>query len=201
MSGLLIDLDRTLVDLQTFTDYETAVAELERCFGDLPGADMPQTYWRPATFRAMEVLAALSGGDRWQHASDIIETYELAAVPESAAMPGLAVFLDAIADRQVAVVTLSGTEAANRALRQHGIDVPLVIGRRFDLQPKPAPDQILAGAAALDMAPSELTMIGDSSWDRDAALAAGAKFVGVGSKDFGPETLVASTLDGVLELL
>ncbi len=44
MSGLLIDLDRTLVDIQTFTDYEAAIANLEERFGDLPGADVPQTY-------------------------------------------------------------------------------------------------------------------------------------------------------------
>lgn len=201
MSGLLIDLDRTLVDLQTFTDYEAALADLESSLGDLPGADVPQTYWRPATLRSMEVLTALSGDDRWQQASNIIETHELAAVPKSTAMPGLAVFLDAIVGRPVAVVTLCGPEAANRTLEQHGIDIPIVIGRRFDLRPKPAPDQILAGAAALERAPSELTMIGDSSWDRDAALAAGAGFVGVGSKDFGPETPVARTLDEVLALL
>jgi phosphoglycolate phosphatase-like HAD superfamily hydrolase len=201
MIGLLLDLDRTLVDLQTFTDYEAALTDLEKRFGNLPGADVPATYWRPATLRAMEVLTALSGDDRWQQASDIIERHELAAVRESVAMPGLGVFLDAIADVPVAVVTLCGAEAARRALERHGIDIPLVIGRRLDLRPKPAPDQILAGATALDMAPNDLTMIGDSSWDRDAALAAGAGFVGVGSKDFGPETPVAATLDEVLSLL
>jgi len=201
MSGLLIDLDRTLVDLQTFTDYEAALTDLEERFGDLPGADVPATYWRAATLRAMEVLTALSGDDCWQQASDMIETHELAAVPKSVAMPGLGVFLDAIVGRPVAVVTLCGPEAAHLALERHGINIPLVVGRRFDLQPKPAPDQILAGAAAIDMAPRELTMIGDSSWDRDAALSAGAEFVGVGSKDFGPETPVAKSLDGVLSLL
>jgi len=201
VSGLLLDLDRTLVDIQTFTDYETAVADLEERFGDLPGADVPQTYWRPATLRAMEVLTAWIGDDRWQEASDIIETHELAAVPQSVAMPGLVAFLEGIAGVPAAVVTLTSTGAAHRALQRHGIDVPVVVGRRADLAPKPAPDQLLAAATLLGVDPQDLTMIGDSSWDGDAAHAAGTGFIGIGSKEFGPATPVGGDLIEVLALL
>ncbi len=45
----------------------------------------------------MEVLTAWIDDDRWQEASHIIEAHELAAVPHSTAMPGLATFLEGIA--------------------------------------------------------------------------------------------------------
>ncbi len=201
MRGLLLDLDRTLVDLQTYTDYEAALVDLEERLGDLPGAEVPDTYWRPATLRAMEVLTALAGDDRWHVASEVIEAHELAAVPRSTAMDGLDVFLAGIAGMPAAVVTLTGPEAARRALDRHGIDLPVVVGRRADLAPKPAPDQLLAAARLLGMEPGDLTMIGDSSWDGEAAVGAGTGFVGVGSKDFGPSTPVGRDLVEVLGLL
>ena len=200
MKALLLDLDRTLVDVQSFTDYEASVVDLEARFGELPGSDIPETYWRPATLRAMEVLVAWAGDPRWQEASDLIEAHELAAVEVSTPMPGVARFVDAIAGIPTVVVTLMGPAAARAALDRHGIDLP-VIGRRVDLRPKPAPDQLLAGAELLGVEASACTMVGDSSWDHGAAVAAGAGFVGVGSTDFPPGVPVAADLVTALGLL
>ena len=202
MRALLLDLDRTLVDVQTFTDYAAAVADLEARFGPLPGSeDVPDTYWRKATVAAMEALVAWSGTARWQEASDLIETYEAAAVPTSTPMPGLDPFLRATSDRRRAVVTLMGGRAARDTLAAHRIGITALVPRLPDLHPKPAPDQLRAGIELLDRRPEEAVMIGDSSWDREAAVAAGIEFIGVGDADFGPDVLVASGLLGVLDLI
>ncbi len=66
MSGPLIDLDRALIDVQTIADLEAAVADLEERFGDLPGAGVPQTYWRPVTLRAMKVPTTWISDERSQ---------------------------------------------------------------------------------------------------------------------------------------
>jgi phosphoglycolate phosphatase-like HAD superfamily hydrolase len=202
MRALLLDLDRTLVDVQTFTDYAAAVSALEARFGSLPGSeDVPDTYWRKATVAAMEALVAWSGTARWKEASDLIETYEAAAVPASTPMPGLDEFLRATGDRRRAVVTLMGGSAAQDTLAAHRIDITALVPRLPDLRPKPAPDQLRAAVGLLDCRPGEAVMIGDSSWDRGAAVAAGIDFIGVGDADFGPDVLVASGLLGVLDLI
>ncbi len=45
-------------------------------------------------------------------------------------------------------------------------------------RPKPAPDMVLAACELLGVAPTEAVMVGDSSYDRDAARAAGVRFIG-----------------------
>jgi len=198
--GLLVDLDRTLVDVQSFTDYGAALVDLETRFGELPSSRVPATYWRSATLRAMEVLVAWAGDPRWQEASELVEAHELAAVEASRPMPGVERFVAAIAGIPTVVVTLMGPAAARAALDRHGIDLP-VVGRRVELRPKPAPDQLVAAAELVGVAVSACTMVGDSSWDHEAAVAAGAGFVGVGSTDFPPGVPVAADLVEALSLL
>lgn len=201
MTVLLLDLDRTLVDVQSYTDYEAAVRALEARFGELPDAAGPETYWRPATRRAMDVLLAWSGMPWWEEASAIVEAHELAAVTASTPMPALEGFLAATAEVPRVVVTLMGPAAARATLDHHGVGIGPLVGREPHLAPKPAADQVLAGLDLLGASPADAVMVGDSSWDAEAARAAGVRFVGVGSSDFGPEVPVAADLAGVVDLL
>ena len=59
MKALLLDLDRTLVDVQTFTDYESAVDDVQRALGPVDLIGVPETEWRSATRTA---LATQIGG-------------------------------------------------------------------------------------------------------------------------------------------
>jgi len=179
--ALLFDLDRTLVDIQSFTDYGSArreAAELVEGFGDVA---VPATDWSADTVAAMSLLVACSGDPRWARVSAAIERHELAAVPSSAPMPGLHEAWARTADLPRAVVTLVPEEVARAALAWHGVDCAgvVVIGRRADQRPKPAPDGVLTACLALGVAPGRAVMIGDSLWDLEAAGAAGTAFVGV----------------------
>ncbi len=201
-AGLLLDLDRTLVDVQTYTDYETAVAGIPEAAS--VGVATPQTDWRSATRLAMDTLVALSGTPRWQEVSDHIERFELAAVPRSQVMPGVADFLAAVPETPVAVVTLMGPGAARAALAAHGLDFEVVLGRTARHRPKPAPDQLVAACGMIGTACQRTVMIGDSSWDAVAAEAGGCEFIGLtlgGSVVFPPGTSTVPWLGEVVALL
>ncbi len=94
-------------------------------------------------------------------------------------MPGLRAALSAAAGLPSAVVTLLPEGTARAALGRHEVDLSIVIGRRPDLRPKPAPDQVLEACRLMGSDPADTVMIGDSSWDQQAAAAAGCRFVGV----------------------
>jgi phosphoglycolate phosphatase len=205
MKALLLDLDRTLVDVQTYTDYETAVADVSGALGAIELVGVPETEWRSATRTAMATLVALAGDpDRWQRASDLIERCERDAVPQSVAMPGLVPFLQGIQDIPRAIVTLMGPGAMDAVCATFNIDVAVRVGRSADLVPKPAPDQVLRACRLLGVAPAEALMLGDSTWDGAAAAAAGAAFIGITNgrpSEFPPGTRVVSDLGEALSLI
>lgn len=197
----LLDLDRTLIDAQSFTDYCTALADLQAWLADLPDVEVPTTGWAKCTTGAMRTLFALAGTPRWQEASDLVERHELLGAERSIAMPHLHEFLDRIAGAPRAIVTLCPERAARRMLEKHGVTADVLVARRADLAPKPAPDQVLAALAALGATPDEALMIGDSTWDLAAARAAGVPFVGLTNgrtpHEFPAPTPTAENLLGV----
>ena len=202
---LLLDLDRTLIDVQSYTDYPAAVVDVERELGVVELGTLPETEWASATRKAMAMLVALAADpDRWQRASDLIEAHELAAVTQARAMPGLREFLAATADRPRVIVTLMGSSAMDVVCARFGIAVASRVGRTAGLVPKPAADQVLAACELLGVDPSSAVMLGDSTWDREAALAAGADFVGLTNgkpSEFPEGTTLATDLLEALQVL
>lgn len=105
MSAILFDLDRTLVDVQSFTDYAAALDEVDELIGTWEDTPTPPTGWDGPTRTAMGVLVALGGDPRWQNISETIERHENVAVPASIPMPGLEDALRRVADLPQGVVT------------------------------------------------------------------------------------------------
>jgi len=183
-TALLFDLDRTLVDVQSFTDYATARIDAEALVGHVRALDaVPDTDWSSDTQAAMALLVAYADDPRWPTLSDTIAQHERTAVARSTAMPTLHEAWELSAGLRRAVVTLVPEHVARAALEAHGIDASpeslVVVGRRAGERPKPAPDGLLAACRALDADPASTVMLGDSSWDHDAARAAGMRFIGV----------------------
>ncbi|MFO7549693.1 MAG: HAD hydrolase-like protein [Acidimicrobiia bacterium] len=179
MTGVLFDLDWTLIDVQTHTDYDAAFHDVSRALERWPEVSTPATSWDGPTRACMGILVALAGRPGWAEASALIESHEMRAVEASRAMPGLAEVLAVTAHRPRGVVTLLPDRAARAALDRHGVDIDVIVPRRPDLRPKPAPDQVLEAARLLSLDVTELVMVGDSTWDLEAALAAGATFIGI----------------------
>lgn len=195
--AILFDLDRTLVDVQSFSDYRGALARVEAEISTWQEPPTPPSGWDGPTQRAMGVLLALWGDPRWGRISALIDEVEAAGVARSVAMPGLAEALRLSASMPRAVVTLLTASVAREALAHHGIELDHVVGRQPDLAAKPAGDMLVAAAARLGVDPGEATMIGDSPWDEAAADAAGCRFVGIdtnGRAVFGPGARVVATV-------
>ena len=195
-AALLFDLDRTLVDVQSFTDYAAARLDAEAVVGhDRSLTAVPDTDWSSDTQAAMALLVTYAGDARWDALSAAIAAHELAAVTSSTPMPTLAEAWALCAAIPHAVVTLVPEEVARAALSAHGIDaspdVLAVIGRRAGQRPKPAPDGLLSACELLGVDPARAVMIGDSTWDAEAAHAAGTGFVGV---PFHPGALPEGTV-------
>lgn len=194
-AALLFDLDRTLVDVQSFTDYAAARLDAESLVGhERTLAAVPSTDWSSDTQATMALLVTYAGDPRWDAVSEAIAVHELAAVPRSTPMPTLTDAWTLSASVPRAVVTLVPEDVARAALAAHGVDASpgalAVVGRRAGQRPKPAPDGLLSACAALGVDPADAVMIGDSTWDAEAAHAAGMPFIGV---PFHPGSLPEGT--------
>lgn len=180
MKALLLDLDRTLIDVQTFTDYAAALDEVGRLLGEMPETDVPDTNWDAPTRACMQILVALAGDAGWERVSSVIESYELEAVSQAQPMPGLAKLVESLPPGlPTAVVTLLGPNSTDQVLEHHRVPIPTRVPRRPDLTPKPAPDQLLEACRLLHVDADETVMVGDSTWDLSAAKSAGVEFIGV----------------------
>lgn len=204
--AVLFDLDRTLIDLQSYTDYGAALTDVEALIGAWEDIPAPTTDWDQPTMRCMSILFALSGDPRWSEVSDLIAAHELAAVPRSRPMPRLGDALTRSRRLPRAVVTLVSEVPARTVLSRHAVEIPVVVPRRPDLRPKPAADQVQEACRLLGVDPAATVMIGDSSWDAGAASAAGCGFVGVaatpaGRERFDDDLLLAEDLIAALEMI
>lgn len=76
------------------------------------------------------------------------------------------------------VITNTPTTLARAVLRRARIDADGVVGSTDVQAAKPAPDMVLRACELLSVGPGESAVLGDSRYDREAARAAGAWFIG-----------------------
>jgi phosphoglycolate phosphatase len=179
MAALLLDLDRTLVDVQSFTDYDAAWRDVVSILGDDVHDLGPDTAWTAATRACMAVLGRLTNLEVWSRVSTAVAVHERAALPRSEPMPGVHEFLQSVADRPTGVVTLLPEGVAREVLERHGLTVDVVVGRDPQVRPKPSGEGLRRALRLLTASSEGATMVGDSSWDAEAAVDAGVGFVGV----------------------
>jgi len=188
--AVLLDLDRTLIDLQSFTDYEAALEDVCALVGSWQDSAVPETDWDRATMACMAVLHAFLDDPRWNDISRAIGLHEVAAIPQSHLMPTVAECASTFAALPTAVVTLLPADVATAVLDFHGLtvgrEIDMVVGRDPKIRPKPEPDGVLEACRRLGVQPVDAVMIGDSTWDATAAMSAGTGFVGVPPDGFDP---------------
>jgi len=203
---ILIDLDKTLVNVLDYVDYCKALEEVLHHLGRDVNAEVPETYWGSCAVKTMEVLVGLSGSQEWQGVSDIVEKYEVVGARASTPMPSLSEFLNHLDNYQrKAVVTLLGRRAADVVFKRHNINIKITVCRDSKLRPKPYPDMVLEALRILKTPPEEALMIGDSEWDEIAASSAGVKFIGItnhrSAHQFKNCIAIAEDLHGVVSVL
>lgn len=114
----------------------------------------------------------------------------------SVLVPGAAEVLAELAAMGIAmgVATNDATDAAMAAMAAVGLDgyLPYVFGYDSVPHPKPAPDIVLAFAAATGIDPSDIAVVGDNRYDMEMARAAGAgAAIGVLTGNSGADDLAA----------
>ena len=179
VQGYIFDLDRTLVDLQSFTDYAAALRDLTALVGKWEGAAVPDADWDVPTLSTMAILVSLAGDERWESASRAVSVHEREAIPQSVAMPGLESLDEALTGAPRAVVTLLPEGVARETLAHHGIHIDIIVGRDPLIPAKPSGAGLEVAAERMGVPVSECVMVGDSTWDHAAAVDAGAAFIGV----------------------
>jgi phosphoglycolate phosphatase len=96
------------------------------------------------------------------------------------------------------VATGKSDRGLNFCLTHHGIIDHFVTLQTADRHPsKPHPSMLLTAMAEAGAAPETTVMIGDTSFDIDMGLAAGARTIGVGWGYHPPHELVAAGAHGV----
>ena len=177
--ALLLDLDRTLVNVQLFTDYDSAWADVAPLLGDRPADLGLDTGWTSATRACMALLGDLPAGELWTAVDRAIAVHERAGAERSVTMPGAEQFVQVMAERPTAVVTLLPPDVAREVLDRHGMAIDVVVGRDPVVRPKPSGDGLRRALELLGEDAAGAVMVGDSSWDAAAAIDAGVRFVGV----------------------
>ena len=78
-----------------------------------------------------------------------------------------------------ALITNTPGPLARDIVAHADLALDAVVGGTDVANGKPAPDLVLEAARRLSVSPAEAWVVGDSRYDRDAAAAAGVRFVGV----------------------
>ncbi|WP_163848918.1 HAD-IA family hydrolase [Pseudooceanicola aestuarii] len=107
--------------------------------------------------------------------------------------PGMMELLDGLCGRDdllLGIATGKSRRGLLALLEMHGLDRHFVTLQMADDHPgKPHPSMLLSAMAETGVTAAKTVMIGDTTYDRDMAQAAGAGFIGVGWGYHAPEEI------------
>jgi len=202
----VFDCDGTLVDSQA-----NICVAMEEAFARAGLAPPPRTAIRRTVgLNLVEIMRTLlPDGDPALHAA-MVQDYRTTffRLRESGAMLQEPLFdgmIDAL-DRLAAagwifgVATGKSDRGLNHVLAQHGITARFVTLQTADRHPsKPHPSMIELAMAEAGAVPQTTVMIGDTSYDMEMALAAGARAIGVGWGYHSIGDLIAAGAEAIAE--
>lgn len=184
----ILDVDGTLVD----SNYHHVIAwhrALRR-----HGKRVP--LWRLHRHMGMggdQLVASVAGDDFERERGDEVRDAEAeeyqALIEEAEPLPGAKELIAALRERGCPVVLASSAkehEVERYASLLEAEDLPRTSSADVEAT-KPSPDLVLAALAKVDGAPS--VMVGDSTWDCEAAGRAGVRCFGVLTGGFGEAEL------------
>ncbi|AMV72497.1 HAD-IA family hydrolase [Desulfuromonas carbonis] len=133
------------------------------------------------TAASPEVFSALLGADRVTSAMVVAQGLDYRQfIPHMSPEPGLVEALATLSTFLPLAVATNRGNSMSEILSHFSLGqfFQVVITSRDVPRPKPAPDMLHLAARRLGLATEELLFVGDSELDRQAAAAAGIRFVG-----------------------
>lgn len=177
-SAVLFDLDGVLID-----SYDVWFEVMSGVARELGYPPLDPDVFRAAWGQSVE-------DDRRmffpRHSTDELAAYYDAHFPDHlehlTIADGVGGVFEELAARRVptAVVTNTPNPLASELVARTAATPDVIVGANDVPRPKPAPDMLLRACELLDAAPHRAVMVGDSHFDRDAARAAGCRFIGLG---------------------
>ncbi len=131
----------------------------------------------------LEFIEALQNQHQRQHATDILDEFEMEGAQKSVPNPDTEAIIRYLQSRNlpIGIISRNGRKPIIKAFeRFHSIrpdDFDLIISRDDPVSPKPSPDGILFAAGKFAVKPEEILMVGDYSYDIQAGNRAGAATV------------------------
>ena len=189
VSGLLFDLDGTLID---------STASVERNWRRLAdGIGMPWPDIEPwihgtPVRQVLRRLLPDMPDDEVQHWHEFMVEGESTDTGDVMALPGAVRALDQLPTHRWAIVTSGGTRLARARIRAAGLPLPRHLVTADDVPlGKPDPAPYLRGAEVLGFAPARCLAFEDASPGVASAKAAGVPVIGIGThgRDLGIPTV------------
>jgi phosphoglycolate phosphatase-like HAD superfamily hydrolase/tRNA(Arg) A34 adenosine deaminase TadA len=199
LDGMIFDIDGTLIDtnpshveawVRAFDDLDYRVPHdrVEREIGKGGDQLVPSVLGNEAERRHGEALREAQRR----------EFLRIAGSRRFAVFPRVPELFGALAQRGIrtALATSSNEEHLRGTLASAGIDLPVLADElvtKDDAEAsKPAPDLVVAAAAALGLSPAQCAMVGDTVYDAEACVGAGVVCLGVLSGGATEKDLLAA---------
>ena len=100
---------------------------------------------------------------------------------------------------RIAVITNTPSSLARSIIAANGLPPDALVGGDDVPKAKPAPDMVRRACELLGVPPVEAVVVGDSAYDREAAEAAGARFIGVHGIEGGDTVQELAELPSLLD--
>lgn len=176
--GVVLDLDGTLVD----SVYQHVVA-----WGEVlheAGHDVPLSRIHAGIGMGSDRLVPWLLGEHLAGADDLADAHTerfLDLADGLVATAGAHALLRDLETREVPVViaTSAGSRTRDCLLDVLGREDLPVTDAGGVASSKPAPDLVLAACGLIDLSPEQAVVVGDTRWDSEAALRAGARSIAV----------------------
>jgi HAD superfamily hydrolase (TIGR01509 family) len=199
----MFDFDNTIALLEPEVDwaggrlvlepYLRSVGAPEELFARIPRGNLPlYDAYRTLTLKQSNRDQVT---ENLRHASEIIESIELAGVDRAQPLEGAIETLAAmkVSGAAVAIVTSNSSKTVARWFdRNRGASVDAIVGRDTLLGLKPAPDMLNRALELFSVDRSEAAFVGDSDADIRAAQSCGVRFYGIAPTDKGRDRLLAA---------
>jgi phosphoglycolate phosphatase/AHBA synthesis associated protein len=177
MRAVLWDLDGVLID--SYEVWFHLLNETSRAFGGIAvSREVMRDGWGQgieADVRRFFPHKTVAETEAYYHAHFMEHADHLRVDPDARAV------IDEVRRRGLRQALITNTPAplAREILAKAGLVLDAVVGGTDVPQAKPAPDMVREACRRLGVPETEAFVVGDSRYDRDAAGAAGVRFVGV----------------------